>query len=189
MNQRLIVAVSGASGACYARALLLRLAAMPRVYEQCVTVFSDTAKTVWEHELGDTSYRELPFTNYAVDDFFAPCASGSAGFDTMIVCPCSMGSLGRMASGLANDLIARAADVMLKERKKLILVTREAPLNLIHLRNMTALTEAGAIIYPASPSFYHRSENIDTLIGTVTERVLHMAGLPVQFQAWGSDLA
>ena len=116
---------------------------------------------------------------------WASVASGSAQWDTMIVVPASMGSVGRIASGISRTLIERAADVMLKERRRLIMVVREAPYSLIHLRNMTTLTEAGAIILPASPSFYFRPSDIETLALTISERAIEMAGLRIEHREWG----
>lgn len=123
---------------------------------------------------------------YGPTDFNAPFASGSARYDTMIICPCSMGTLGRIASGISNDLMTRAADVILKERRKLIMVTRETPLNLIQLRNMVTVTEAGAIVCPATPSFYGRPEGMEEVVATVVDRVLDLAGLPIDTFRWGS---
>lgn len=115
----------------------------------------------------------------------APFASGSARYDAMIVCPCSMGLMGRIAQGVSNDLTTRAADVMLKERRRLILVPRDAPYNLIHLENMRALTLAGAIICPASPSFYSRPQTIEEVAATVVDRVIDLAGLEISSYRWG----
>ena len=126
-------------------------------------------------------------TFYQPGNFFAPMASGSAGYDAMIVCPCTMGTLGRIAAGVSSDLLTRAADVMLKERKKLILVPREAPFSLIHLNNMKLLTEAGAIICPASPSFYSKPATIEDVAMTVVDRVLALAGFDLESYAWGSS--
>ena len=130
---------------------------------------------------------DYAFTTYDNHDFMAPFASGSAGFDAFIICPCSMGTLGRIASGMSNDLITRAADVMLKERKQLICVVREAPYNLVHLKNMTAVTEAGGIICPASPSFYSIPKSIDDLAATVVDRVLQLAGISIDTFKWGNS--
>jgi 4-hydroxy-3-polyprenylbenzoate decarboxylase len=112
-------------------------------------------------------------------------ASGSAGYDVMIICPCTMGTLGRIAAGVSNDLMTRAADVILKEREKLILVTREMPYSLIHLNNMKLLTEAGAIICPASPSFYSKPQTMDEVVMTVVDRVLKLAGFDFSSFHWG----
>ncbi|MBE0641733.1 MAG: UbiX family flavin prenyltransferase [Bacteroidales bacterium] len=184
-KKRLLIAVTGASGAVYARALLQRLRGM---HEQAVisgVVLSDTAAAVWKHELGTDPALDIPEWKHTNQDFWAPFASGSSAPDVMIIIPCSMGTLGRIAAGTAGELITRAADVMLKERKRLILVSRETPLNLIHLRNMVTLTEAGAIILPASPSFYSRPETLDAAIATVTDRVLDLTGLDIRTYRWG----
>ncbi len=125
------------------------------------------------------------FKVYDNRDFFAPFASGSSKYDTMIICPASMGMMGRIANGVADDLISRAADVMLKERRKLILVPRETPYNLIHINNMKLLTEAGAILLPATPSFYSKPETIKDLVMTVVDRILDIAGFEVDAERWG----
>jgi len=187
--RKIVIAITGASGSIYAKTCLDTLAqlhrAQPDSFEVGV-VMSGNARDVWEYELGDRSYEQYPFKVYAKDDFFAPFASGSAGYDTMIVVPCSMGTLGRMASGLSDDLITRAADVMLKERRKLILALRETPYHLIHLRNMTALTEAGAIIAPCTPSFYSKPTDLEGLARTVSDRLLDLAGLASGGYRWGA---
>ena len=118
------------------------------------------------------------------NDFNAPFASGSSSYDTMIICPASMGMVGRIAHGVSDDLITRAADVMLKERRHLILVPRETPYSLIHINNMKLLTEAGAIICPATPSFYSRPQTIDELVMTVIDRVLTLAGFTIDTFRW-----
>ena len=118
-------------------------------------------------------------------DFMAPFASGSANYGTMIICPCSMGTMGRIANGISNDLTTRAADVMLKERRKLILLVRETPYNLIHINNMKSITEAGGIICPASPSFYSNPQNFEELASTVIDRVLTLSGLKNDSYSWG----
>ncbi len=115
----------------------------------------------------------------------APFASGSARFDTMIICPCSMGTLGRIAGGISNDLTTRAADVVLKERRKLILVVRETPYNLIHINNMKLVTEAGGIICPATPSFYSKPSSFEQLAATVVDRVIDLCGLENTTYRWG----
>ena len=115
----------------------------------------------------------------------APFASGSAKFDTMIICPCSMGILGRIATGVSNDLTTRAADVILKERRRLILVIRDTPYNLIHINNMKTITEAGGIICPATPSFYSNPKTFEDLAATVIDRVIDLAGLDQSTYRWG----
>src|SRR5689334_5397840 len=156
MKHKLVVGITGASGSIYARILLQKLQLLNDQVETVGIVMSDNAKEVWRHELGNSDYDKISFRVFNKDDFHAPFASGSAQYNTMIICPCSMGTLARIASGISNDLISRAADVILKERRKLILVLRDTPLSLIHINNMKAVTEAGGIICPASPSYYSR---------------------------------
>jgi 4-hydroxy-3-polyprenylbenzoate decarboxylase len=179
---KIAVAVTGASGSIYARSLLGRLA---QTNAEVHLVWSENARTVWDHELGDKAYSNFPFKVWDKGDFFAPFASGSAGFNALIICPCSMGMLGRIAGGISNDLISRGADVMLKERRTLICVVRETPYSLIHLRNMTTITEAGGIICPATPSFYSRPQNLEEAADTVIQRVVQLAGLPADGYKWG----
>ncbi len=187
MANRIVVGIGGASGSIYSKRLLDRLAGLADQYEAVGVVMTKNAYTNWQLEIGDWDAQAYPFTFFENDDFSAPFASGSARYDTMIVCPCSMGLLGRMAAGISNDLISRSADVVLKERRKLILVARETPLSLIHLRNMSSLTEAGAIICPAVPSFYAKPKTIDEVVDTVVERVLDLAGLEVDAERWGTQ--
>lgn len=176
-KQKIVLAVTGASGALYAQSLLSAFTQLSNQIDAVGVVFSNNAKVVWEHELNNQSWKDFNFTEYNNTDFFAPFASGSAQYSTMFICPCSMGVLGRIAHGVSNDLITRAADVALKERRKLILIVRETPYSLIHLNNMTLLTQAGAIICPASPSFYSRPHNFEQLAATVINRALDLAGL------------
>jgi 4-hydroxy-3-polyprenylbenzoate decarboxylase len=184
---KLVVAVGGASGAPYARRLLEILSTMDKDVVQPHVVFSTAAKQVWATEIG-TPPSELPFPVWASRDFNAPFASGSAGFGAMVIIPCSMGGLARIAHGLSEDLIARAADVMLKERRKLVLVARDTPLSLIHLENMAQVTRAGAIVMPAAPSFYGRPRTIEDLLDTVVGRVLDHLGLPRRLgPRWGEE--
>ena len=184
MKHKLIVAIGGSSGAIYAKVLLDRLKGLSAQWEQIGVVMSDNAKINWKLELDDDSYTSYPFRFFEKNDFMAPFASGSARYNVMIVCPCSMGLLARMAQGLSTDLTTRAADVILKERRKLIVVPREAPYNLIHLQNMTRLTEAGAIICPASPSFYSKPQNLEEIAATVVDRILDLAGFEVDSYRW-----
>lgn len=148
-------------------------------------VMTKNAKDVWQFELGNSSYDQYPFQFYENDDYFAPFASGSAKYDALIVVPCSMGTLGRIANGTSNNLITRAADVMLKERRKLVLVARDTPYSLIHLNNMKAITEAGGIICPASPSFYSHPQNFEELAKTVVDRVCDLVDLSLDTYRWG----
>lgn len=184
-KKKIVVAIGGSSGSIYAKILLDRLVTLQEQWTAVGVVMSANARFNWTYELGDEGYRNYPFSFYEANDFMAPFASGSARYDTMIICPCSMGILGRVAAGLSTDLTTRAADVMLKERRKLILVPRETPLSLIHLRNMVTLTEAGAIICPAIPSFYAKPANLEEIVGTVVDRVLDLAGLDLPSFRWG----
>ncbi len=186
-KKKVIIAVTGASGSIYAKVLFDKLLAMPEQIAEVGVVMSDNAKDVWEHELGHRKFDELPFTFYDKNNFYAPFASGSARYETMVVCPCSMGTLARISHGVSNDLITRAADVVLKERRKLILVTRDTPLSLIHINNMKAITEAGGIICPASPSFYSRPADFEALAATVVDRVLDLAGFSIKTYRWSES--
>ena len=147
---------------------------------------SKNAKDVWEFELDDDSYKNYPFDYYEKDNFMAPFASGSAQYNTMIIAPCSMGSMARIASGVSDDLVCRAADVILKERRKLILVSRDTPLNLIHINNMKTITEAGGIILPATPSFYSKPKSFEELAATVIDRAIDIAGIQQNSYRWQS---
>lgn len=182
---RIAVGIGGSSGSIYAKILLDKLVLLQDQLEAVGVVMSDNAKFNWEYELGDKSYENYPFDLYGKRDFMAPFASGSAQYGVVIICPCSMGLLGRIANGISDDLISRAADVALKERRRLILVPRETPYNLIHLNNMKAITEAGGIICPASPSFYSKPKNFEELAATVVDRVLALAGLELDTYHWG----
>ncbi|MGQ0829827.1 MAG: UbiX family flavin prenyltransferase [Bacteroidota bacterium] len=184
-KHKIVVAITGASGAIYANVLLQKLQQLNEQITEVGIVMSDNAKDVWKFELQNTDYEKLPFTIYNKSDFFAPFASGSAKFNTMIVCPCSMGTLARIASGMSNDLTTRAADVILKERRRLILVTRDTPLSLIHINNIKTVTEAGGIICPASPSFYSQPKTFEALASTVIDRVLDLSGLEQKTYRWG----
>jgi flavin prenyltransferase len=205
-KKKIVVAIGGSSGSIYAKVLLDKLKTLAPQIEAVGIVMSDNALLNWEYELGEpfdikkyenTSenavYTEgspsepTTFKFYQKMDFFAPFASGSAKYDTMIVCPCSMGLLARIATGVSNDLVTRAADVVLKERRRLILVPRDTPLSLIHLKNMTFLTEAGAIICPAMPSFYSRPDTFEALAATVIDRVLDLAGLDLDTYRWSES--
>lgn len=180
---KVVVAVTGASGGVYARKCLEQLLLSAEV-EQIALILSDMAVKVLEFEGVELPQNEK-IVRFANDDMFAPAASGSAGYDAMVVVPASMGSVGRMASGVSSSLIERAADVMLKERRKLIVVVRETPYSLIHLRNMTTLTEAGAVVLPASPSFYSHPKSLDDAIMTVVERIIAHVGVSQPHFEWG----
>jgi len=182
---KIIVAIGGSSGSIYAKILLDRLKVIVNQTEAIGVVMSYNAIYNWELEIGPWSKDEYPFTFYNKMDFMAPFASGSAKYELMLVCPCSMGLLGRIAAGISTDLTTRAADVILKERRKLILVTREMPLSLIHIKNMETVTLAGGIICPATPSFYGKPSTIEEVAGTVIDRVLDLSGLDWHSFRWG----
>lgn len=184
-KKKIVVAVGGSSGSIYAKVLFDRLRQLQDQWAAVGVVMSDNARYNWELELGDRSYADYPFSYYQKNDFMAPFASGSARYDTMIVCPCSMGIMGRIAAGISDDLTTRAADVILKERRRLILVPRDTPYSLIHLDNMKRITEAGGIICAASPSFYSRPATFEALAATVVDRVLDLAGFELDTYRWG----
>lgn len=186
-KKKIIVAITGASGSVYAKLLLDNLLKLSSQIEKVGVVMSDNAKEVWRFELGNEEYDNYPFTFYHKMDFNAPFASGSAKYDTMIIIPCSMGTLGRIAQGISNDLISRAADVILKERRKLIAVVRDTPFSLIHINNLKTVTEAGGIICPANPSFYSLPKTIEDVAQTVVNRVIDLAGLESESYRWNED--
>ncbi len=183
--KKIVVAVTGASGSVYAGLLLKKLLLYKDQWEELSVVMTENAKEVWKIELGNEDFRDLPVKFFQQQDFNAPFASGSGQYDTMIIIPCSMGTLGRIASGISNDLISRAADVVLKERRKLICVVRDTPYNLIHIRNMETVTLAGGIICPATPSFYSRPTSVEEVAATVVDRVLDLAGVDIKTYRWG----
>jgi 4-hydroxy-3-polyprenylbenzoate decarboxylase len=184
MNRKIVVAITGASGAIYAQLLLEKLQQLSSQISEVAVVMSDNAKQVWEFELDNKDYTNYNFKFYARNDFMAPFASGSARFDTMVIVPCSMGALGRIAGGISDDLITRAADVILKERRKLILVARDTPLNLIQIRNMQTVTEAGGIICPAVPSYYSKPKTVEDVAMTVVNRLIDLMGLEHESYRW-----
>ena len=185
MKKKLVVAITGSSGSIYAKVLLDKLMQLKAQLEAVGVVLSDNARVNWELEIGPVDFSVYPFRFYEKNDFYAPFASGSARYDTMIVCPCSMGTLARIATGISNDLVTRAADVVLKERRRLILITRDTPLSLIHINNMKTVTEAGGIICPACPSFYSKPKDLEEVAATVVDRVLDLAGLDPGTYRWG----
>ncbi len=182
---KVAVGIGGSSGSIYAKVLLDRLVQLEEQIEAVGVVMSDNAKFNWEYELGEKSYENYPFRFFSKHDFMAPFASGSAQYGVVIICPCSMGLMGRIANGISDGLISRAADVALKERRRLILVPRDTPYNLIHINNMKTITEAGGIICPASPSFYSRPKDFEALAATVVDRVLDLAGFELRSYRWG----
>jgi len=184
LRRKIVLAITGASGSIYAYKLLGRLHEIQAPVEEIAVIFSDTGKEIWESEIGSKFHNEGSAKEYDNKTYYAPFASGSSRYDTMIICPASMGTTGRIANGTSDDLIARAADVMLKERRRLIIVSRETPYSLIHIENMKKLTLAGAIICPATPSFYSNPKTIDDLVMTVVDRILDLAGFDSNGFRW-----
>lgn len=187
--RKLIVGISGASGAIYAKRLLvlLREARERGLVSEVAVVLSRTAEQVWAHEVGG-EVRALGVPVYEGRDYNAPFASGSAGWGAMVVAPASMSSIARIAHGISDDLLTRAADVILKERRTLILLARETPYSSIHLENMLAVTRAGALVMPATPSFYGKPKTLEEAVDTVLARVLDHLGLDHSIaRRWGKD--
>jgi 4-hydroxy-3-polyprenylbenzoate decarboxylase len=183
---KVVIAITGASGSVYPKLLLDKLQQLKDQYSALAIIITDNAKIVWRTELENENYNNYDANYFSKNDFMAPFASGSGDYDTMIIVPCSMGTLGRIASGISDDLISRAADVILKERRKLICVVRETPYSLIHIKNMETITIAGGIICPASPSFYSKPKNIEEAANTVVDRILDLAGLKINTFRWGN---
>jgi flavin prenyltransferase len=183
-SRKLVLAITGASGSIYAYKLLEKLHHLPNPPKEIAVIFSETARQIWEEEVGNKFQPTITSKEYDNNTFHAPFASGSSQYDTMIICPASMGTTGRIANGTSEDLIARTADVMLKERRRLIIVPRETPYSLIHINNMKILTLAGAIICPATPSFYSNPKTIDDLVMTVVDRIIDLAGFDSNGFSW-----
>ena len=175
--RRIVVAITGATGAIYGVQLLRRLGAVPGV--ETHLVLSDAASLTLHQEVG-MQRRDVEALAHVVHknrEIGAAIASGSFQTDGMVIAPCSMKTLAAVAHGLADNLVARAADVILKERRRLVMMVRETPFNLAHLRNMTAVTEMGAIVFPPLPSFYHRPASIDEMVDHTLDRVLDLLGI------------
>ncbi|MDX2048419.1 MAG: UbiX family flavin prenyltransferase [Chitinophagaceae bacterium] len=185
MGRKIVLAATGASGSVYFKLLLDKLLLIKDQWEKLAVVMSDNAKEVWKTELQEESYKNYAVPFYDKNDFSAPFASGSGQYDTMVIIPCSMGTLGRIAGGISNDLITRGADVILKERRKLVCVVRDMPYNLIHIKNMETVTLAGGIICPGTPSFYSRPTTVEEVAATVVDRVLDLAGFNIKTFRWG----
>lgn len=184
--RKIVVAITGASGSIYAKLLLDKLQIIQNQWNEVNLVVSDNAKEIWKQELPKADFSQYPWKQFNKSDFNAPFASGSGQFDTMIVIPCSMGTLARIAGGISNDLVTRAADVILKERRKLICVIRETPYSLIHIKNMEAVTLAGGIICPATPSFYSKPQSPEAIAQTVVDRVIDLCGFDHETFRWGA---
>jgi flavin prenyltransferase len=185
IRQKIVIAITGASGSVYAKVLLTKLLLLKDQIAEIAVVITENAKSVWQTELGNDDYKNFDVKYYTQQDFSAPFASGSGQYNTMIIVPCSMGTLGRIASGISNDLITRAADVILKERRTLICVARDTPYSLIHIKNMETITLAGGIICPATPSFYSLPKTIEDVAATVVDRIIDLAGLKQDSFRWG----
>lgn len=172
--KKIIVAISGASGSLYAKRLLDNLV---RTAHPKAIVLSEHARQIWESELKGFPIESYDIPIYGIRDFGVPFVSGSNAWDAAVIIPASMGMIGRIAHGYSDDVIARVADVQLKERKQLILVPRETPYSLVHLDNMRLLTLAGAVIFPASPSFYSGPKTLEEAVDTVVARILDHLGI------------
>ncbi|MCK9254800.1 MAG: UbiX family flavin prenyltransferase [Bacteroidales bacterium] len=184
-KKNILIAITGASGSIYAKNLLEKLNDIKEKENLEISViYSKTGKEVAKHEIGYDFVEKLNLKTYEDNNFYVPFASGSSPADIMVIAPCSMGSLGRIANGFSDSLITRAADVVLKERKKLILLTRETPLNLIHIKNMELISVSGGIILPASPSFYNKPTNIEDLVNTVVFRILDLMQIEINYKRW-----
>ena len=188
-KKKVVVALTGASGMIYAQRLFLKLKEekLNLQVSDIAVILSDNVKGIWQNEIEQGNIKDFGFPIYKNNNFYVPFASGSSVYDIMIIIPCSMGTLGRIAAGTSENLIGRAADVMFKERKRIIFVTREMPLSLIHINNMKTVTESGGIICPASPTFYNRPDNLIELVDTVVERVIDLAGLDQEAKRWKND--
>lgn len=177
-HKRIVVAISGASGAVYGVRLLQMLRTMDEVRTHVTVSQAGWLNLQQELDMPREKLEDLADVVYPVNDIGAAIASGSFQCDGMVIAPCSMRTLAAVALGLSDNLITRAADVMLKERRKLVLMVRETPLNLAHLRNMTSVTEMGGIVFPPVPSFYHRPQNIADMVDHTVSRVIDLLGLP-----------
>jgi len=183
-KRKIAVAITGASGSIYAQRFLNTLSKIHNL--EIGLVLSQNAKDVWKWEIGEEFHVDSSVSIYEQNNYFAPFASGSSKYEALVIIPCSMGTIGRIAHGLSDDLITRTADVMFKEKRKLICVIRETPLNLIHLKNLVQVTEAGGIILPANPSFYSKPKNIEELVDTVLHRVFDHLNIDVTTFRWGN---
>lgn len=199
--KKIVVGITGASGSIYGLRLIAELLAADH---QVSVLLTNAGRQVTAFETGlNLSARAAEcqaqlqeyfscatrLQYYAIDDFFAPVASGSSAPDAVVVCPCSMGTAGRIAAGLSDNLLERAADVALKERRQLVLVPRETPFNQIHLENLLRLAQAGGTILPAMPAFYHQPQTLEDLVTFVVGKVLDTLGMSHQlFTPWGAEV-
>jgi 4-hydroxy-3-polyprenylbenzoate decarboxylase len=198
-TRHIVIAITGASGSVYGLRLIKELL---QAGVRVSLILSSAGRQVLNYEAGldwvaeikeqrrqvQDHFASIAIDCLAIDDFWSGTASGSAAADAMVVIPCSMGTAGRIAAGLSNNLLERAADVMLKERRKLVLVPRETPLGTIHLENLLRLSRAGAVILPAMPGFYHGPENMADLVNFVVGKVLDQLGIAHElFTRWGEE--
>ncbi len=184
MERKILVGITGASGALYGYTFLKELKKLQIPAEVIIT---KAGETVWKYELDKSLDEILNFAEklYKEDEILAPPASGSSFYSEMVIIPCSMGTLSAIAYGTAKNLLQRAADVMLKEKKLLVLVIRETPLSLVHIKNMEICSQAGAIIFPAMPGFYHKPKTLDELITQFVKRLMNFLKLtPEGFHSW-----
>lgn len=173
-SKKIVLAVSGASGSLYPKRFL---DALCNTSHQVAVVMSEHARQIWAEELNAIDIQKYDRPIYGIRDFSVPFVSGSNAWDACVVAPCSMGMMGRIAHGYSDDVIARTADVQLKERKQLILMPRETPYNLLHIENMRLLTLAGALILPCTPSFYSKPVSLEDAVDTVIARLLDHLGI------------
>lgn len=183
--KKIVLGISGSSGSIYAKRIMDKLSNRDDI--TLGVVMSDNAIINWEIEIGKFNKEDYPFDFYSKQDFNAPFASGSAQYESMVVAPCSMGTLARIANGISNDLMSRAADVILKEHRKLILLCRETPYNLIHIDNMKKVALAGGLIMPATPSFYSNPQTLEEIADTVVDRVIDHLNINQDTYRWGEQ--
>ncbi|MBN2891137.1 MAG: UbiX family flavin prenyltransferase [Bacteroidales bacterium] len=181
---KIVLGITGASGAIYAKRFIEILNNNLDKIDELAVVFTDSGRQVWNYEIDDLKIEDIPFKIYKNNDFFVPFASGSSNFNAMVVCPASMGTMGKIANSIADNLITRTADVMLKEDRKLIIVPREMPYNLIHIENMKKIVQVGAKICPASPAFYSKPKTIDEAVDTVIQKIFQLLNLDINFFRW-----
>ena len=178
---KIIIGITGASGSIYAKNLIEIL---KKENFEISLVFTENGKKVWNYELPNYPISQLNLKIYDNNNLFAPFASGNSDYDALIIVPCSMGTLAKIANGISENLITRTADVMLKENKKLILVPREMPINIIHVENFKKILLAGGKIIPASPSFYSNPQNINDLVNTVIQKILNQLNVKTTLIKW-----
>ncbi len=183
---KIVLGITGASGSVYAKRIIEILSKNKTEIDELSVVFTDSGKKVWQYEIDDLKIEEIPFKIYPNDNFFVPFASGSSDYDALIVCPASMGTVGKIANSIADNLITRTADVMLKEDRKLIVVPREMPYHLTHIENFKKIILAGGKICSASPAFYSKPQKIEEAVDTVIQKILQLLKINIKFYQWMS---